>query len=306
MIAGVSHGGTTSLFTYLAAHPEICSSKIKETHYFYPIMAGTSLPPLHEYQKYFRHCGNQRYVMEAGPGYLYGGRELALLIRKILGDVKLIFILREPVSMLYAYFKYNHKVMQLEEVSFGDFVKKAFARLHDTSLSKLEKTQDCMSLALEGGFYAKYLEEWYTVFGDSLIKVVFFDDLKDRPRELMEGLSNWLNIDSDCYDAGKFMAENRGFYFRNKAFHRVACGINTKFEFFFRQYPAIKRLLMRLYVLNIQENPFALDGETKILLEKFYAPYNKELYALLQEKGYRHNIPSWAASADHEYQAQES
>lgn len=87
---------------------------------------------------------------------------------------------------------------------------------------------------------ASYLKEWYTIFGDALIKVVFFDDLKDRPRELMEGLSTWLNIDSDCYEAGKFVAENRGFYFRNKAFHRMACAINSKCEIFFRQYPAVK------------------------------------------------------------------
>jgi hypothetical protein len=53
-------------------------------------------------------------------------------------------------------------------------------------------------------------------------------------------------------------------------------------------------------MFNIQENPFVLDGATKILLEKFYAPYNAELFALLQEKGYRHNIPSWAARADHD------
>ncbi len=111
LIAGVAYGGTSSLFTYLAAHPDICASRVKETHFFYPIMAGGSLPAVQEYARHFPHCDKQRYVMEAGPGYLYGSGELARLIHDLLGEVRLLFILRDPVSMLYSYFKYHNKIL---------------------------------------------------------------------------------------------------------------------------------------------------------------------------------------------------
>ena len=40
VIAGVPKAGTTSLFNYLAQHPDICPSDVKETRYFEPLRYG--------------------------------------------------------------------------------------------------------------------------------------------------------------------------------------------------------------------------------------------------------------------------
>lgn len=293
LIAGVAHSGTSSLFSYLSAHPDICTSTVKETHYFYPIMAGGTLPPVQEYKRHFLHCGGQPHVLEAGPGYLYGGGELARIISKMLGSVKLIFILREPVSMLYAYFKYNNKIMQLENIPFDEFVHQAIARIGDDSYSRFEKTQDPMCLAIEGGFYSHFLKDWFAEFREEQLRVVFFDDLKDRPLEMMQGLCTWLGLDSSCYASHHFQQENKGFYFCNKRLHCLAHAVNSRCEPFFRAYPGIKQALSRLYKVNVRDNPFVLDAKSRELLENLYAPHNKELASLLWESGYRTQLPSW-------------
>ena len=139
LIAGVSHGGTTSLFSYLSSHPEICASTIKETHYFSPILNGETVSSIEEYQKFFLHHDNEPYVMEAGPGYLYGGNELAGKVKELLREVRLVFILREPVSRLYSYFKYCSKAMQVVNISFNDFVKLLEKQSQKNDLIKSKK-----------------------------------------------------------------------------------------------------------------------------------------------------------------------
>src|SRR4051794_41003093 len=60
IIAGVSKGGTTSLFRYLAQHPDICPSPIKELRYFEPLRYGEPLTPIESCARHFEHCTGQR------------------------------------------------------------------------------------------------------------------------------------------------------------------------------------------------------------------------------------------------------
>lgn len=296
LIAGVSHGGTTSLFTYLSSHPEICASKTKETHYFYPTMIGDNLPPIQEYQKFFLHCKNQRYIMEAGPGYLYGGGKLACLIKELLGEVKLIFILRDPIAKLYSNYKYKNKSLQIENMSFHDFVQLSAERFHNPELSKEEIMNDPTALAINSGCYAKHLKEWYNWFNEESIKIVFFDDLRERPLYLIDTICQWLNIDVHLQAHNDFTIENRGFYYKNKSIHKLAISLNKKLEPFFRTYPSLKNTIKNIYMINTRENPYVLDDLTKDFLTKLYAPYNNELHLLLKSKGYHENVPDWLSS----------
>src|SRR3954463_13629169 len=81
VIAGVAKAGTTSLFNYLAQHPDICASDVKETRYFEPLRYGEVLPPIESYTAHFRHRQGERYALEATPTYFYGGRDVPPGIR---------------------------------------------------------------------------------------------------------------------------------------------------------------------------------------------------------------------------------
>lgn len=303
IIAGLTHGATTSLFTYLSYHPDICGSTIKETHYFYPIISGDKLDPIDAYREYFKHCGEQKYIMEAGPAYIYGGIKLAQILKSELENIRLIFTLREPIDRLFSYFKYRNKVVQIGNLSFDEFVKVSEEkRLNDPGMSNRNNVKDIIAGApgggfdarypTRGGFYASYLREWYEIFDEKSIKIIFFDDLKKNPLHVMEIICNWLHIDYQIYLKNDFTVENRGFSYKNKRIHKLGLFINEKFEPFFRKYPVIKKLVRKIYSLNITEISFVIDEKTRDYLEKLYKPHNKELYHLLQSKRYNH-FPDW-------------
>ena len=72
VIAGVSRAGTTSLFRYLAQHPDVGTSDVKELRYFSAVRHGQPLEPLDMYAAHFKAC-TQAFAVEATPGYFYGG-----------------------------------------------------------------------------------------------------------------------------------------------------------------------------------------------------------------------------------------
>ncbi len=292
LIAGVSHGGTTSLHTYLSSHPEICGSRIKETHYFYPIMIGEELTPIQEYAHFFSHHKGERYIMESGPGYLYGSMKIANVIKETLGTVKLIFLIRDPVTLIYSLFKYLNKTMVIEKMSFQTFVEALAGKTDLIKPKNIFEIKSQMAWGLESGFYAKYLQDWYSVFGEQSIQVVFFDDLQQRPSELLKDIYQWLGL--DIHFPANITIENKGFYYRNKFIHKQLLLINEKFEPFFRTYPSIKQNLRKLYMLNTKKNPFALDDVTRNLLIDLYTPHNNQLYSLLKSKGIAsERMPEW-------------
>ncbi len=302
LIAGVSHGGTTSVFSYLASHSEICASTIKETHYFSPILNGEGVAPIEEYQKFFRHHENEIYIMEAGPGYLFGGSKLVEQVKELLGNVRLLFILREPVSRLYSYFKYCNKTLQISDISFRDFVELIENQPRSPVLNKSSQDKNRTTIirdsgifeTLASGFYAESLTEWYNAFDKESIKIVFFDDLERNPADLIDSICQWLSIDFHLHAENNFTVENKGFYYKNKNIHKLAVSLNEKIEPFFRRYPSLKQSLRKLYMFNAKSNPFALDAVTKEYLEKRYAPHNLQLYTLLRTKGYSfEQMPDW-------------
>src|SRR5688500_8554449 len=59
IIAGVPKGGTTSLFRYLAQHPDICAARNKELRYFDAVRYGEPVAPLSSYAEHFGHWTGQ-------------------------------------------------------------------------------------------------------------------------------------------------------------------------------------------------------------------------------------------------------
>ena len=124
IIAGVNKAGTTSIFDNLAAHPEIFSSDIKETCYFLNTRYGDPDLPLDVYESHFKkYTGKERYVMEATPGYFYGGKDIALRIKDLCGsDVKIIICLREPSDRALSFFKFMKSIMSIgKDVTLSEY-----------------------------------------------------------------------------------------------------------------------------------------------------------------------------------------
>lgn len=297
VIAGVVKAGTTSLFKYLSFHPEVCASSVKETCYFMRHRYGQWDPryqdaddPHQQFQNYFCHCGNQKYIMEATPGYFPGGRKVAVAIKETLGaDVKVIVGLRNPVDRLVSVWKSKQRALELpEDLSLADYIQKC------KSMPKEEKAkqENGIFASIEDGLYADYLDEWTEVFGDNL-KIFFFDDLKEDTRKTLLEIADWLKIDPSHFEGIDLSVENKSVDYKSKFLQKLALVINKKGEPFWRRNQGLKKKLREAY-MTINGQPFKVQKDDTIAAEvqPLYHDSNKRLREQLIAQNYT-NLPHW-------------
>jgi len=291
IIAGVNKAGSTSLFHYLSAHPDICGSRDKETCYFLPVLYQETVPPITEYESQFSQCTTQKYRLEATPGYVTGGEKMAVTISETLGDAKIIIILKDPVERLISFYKRKKATLQLpKEMSFEEFVTKC--RKMNSNDLKLQENH--LYSALQTGEYDTFLEPWLQQFGDN-IKIVFFDDLKKDALKFMNNLSEWLKIDSSFYKDFDFEVKNKSMNYKNQALQQFAVNANRAGQRFWRSNPVIKKNLMALYY-KFNGASFGrdeIDTATVNILKNYYLAHNMRLDLLLSRYGINENKPSW-------------
>lgn len=289
IIAGVNKAGTTSLFAYLAKHPDFCGSAIKETCYFLPERYNEQIEPIENYHKQFESFNGQKIIMEATPGYFYGGENLIGAIQREISNVKIIVVLREPVSRMVSFYKFMKSRLLLDKNSdFESYFKKC------ESFSKNDFKDKTLNpyFGLMGGHYIDFIDDW-KFFYPSNFMLIDFDKFKKSPLLILEEIAEWLEIDSTPFKSFTFEIENKTKSFGNKSFHGVALKINHSFEKLFRKSPGVKKRLSSLY--------FKINGKTaeekidKLALEKlkeYYEPSNQKLKNYLIKHNFK-NIPEW-------------
>jgi len=288
IIAGVNKAGTTSLFSYLTQHPLVGGSSIKEACYFLPVRYGKKVSPIAEYQALFHDSQPCSVIMEATPGYFYGGKLLANEINNTLPDTKVIVLLRNPVDRLISFFNFMKSMLLIDQdITLEDYIKYCNSLNEDD----LHKRDNNPYFGVEGGYYYKYIGSWMEQF-DERLKILFFEDMKDDPRKMLKELCKWLKIDPDFYDDFDFVVENRTSDFKNRWLHKIAILVNKKFEVFFRRYPKLKCWLRYGYSLFNLKSSNKDAPQNFDMVNTLYKKTNLELVEILKEKNIT-NLPNW-------------
>lgn len=296
IIGGVHKAGTTSVFTYLAMHPDVCGSSIKEIGFFMPLIYGKPIAPLEEYSKYWKHCEeNKKYLLEASPSYIYGKEIIAERVQKDLGDeVRIIFIFRNPVDRLFSFYERKKaNAVLTPNVSFKDYVDKS-VKMSESEMNDHREDEDALFMrGIREGLYINYLPPWMELFGDRL-KIMFFEDLKSNSSAFMQEVCEWLGLDFGVYLPNDFRVENQTIGYRNRWLHKTFLTINKKFEPFWRKNVQLKRTLRTLYKGVNAENKKReqMSDEDRNYLNSIYGPYNKRLADFLKGKGIT-RLPEW-------------
>jgi len=207
IIGGAPKAGTTSLYKWLADHPEVCASSLKETRFFldadYPLPYATRFDGtnIQEYADFFKHCraGNRLLRLDATPDYLYS--KTALRIAELLPQAKIVFILRDPVERMVSWYKYAlQRGLLSTDTSFEDYVMAQVGHLptNDTPIH-LRALEQCR--------YEKYLPAFRQAFGERCM-VIDFKDLKADARNVMTKISAFAGLDDSFFDTYTFRAEN--------------------------------------------------------------------------------------------------
>jgi hypothetical protein len=196
LVAGTIKGGTTSLYRYLADHPEICASSVKETRFFldrsHPLPAQYRFEDgLDKYESYFGHCQDRWLRMEATPHYLYHA-EAVPRIAQSLPQVRLVFSLRDPITRLvsvYRFLRQNNTISA--DMTFTQYVT--------TQLDAPDPTAPPYMQAVARGCYTRYLQPYIAAFGHERICLIRFEDLKQTPEQTVGEICTFAGIDPHFY-----------------------------------------------------------------------------------------------------------
>jgi hypothetical protein len=290
LIIGVAKAGTTSMYRYLGQHPDIGTADAKELRYFSALRYGEELGPIEGYSKHFEHCTNERYRMEATPGYYAGGRTVADAIETMLPSPRVLVLFRDPVDRCWSWFRFVRSTARIpKDMGFSEYIQRC-EELNREGVDGQRVNQPFWGLG--GGCYDNWLEAWLDVFGDRF-RVGFFEDLVRDPRAATEETCRWLGIDPSPCATVRYHVENKTVQYKNKPLQKAALAVNRHSERFFTRHPGVKRALRSAYYrVNSEDFDNRMTVSERDRLREFYAPHNERLAAMLADAGHR-ACPDW-------------
>jgi hypothetical protein len=213
LVVGAGAAGTTELCQYLRQHPQLYMSRHKQPRFFAlygrPVnfrgpgdMTELNLvADLGAYQQLVAEVQDEKAIGEVSPWYLYV-ETAAPAIRKLLPDVKLVAILRDPVDRAFS--NYLHAVNEgLEPLpTFRDAMDAEEVRIRDNWSPRFHYKSK--------GFYYQQLQHYLEYFDRGQLRIYLYEDLVNEPEAMLADLFEFLGVDPELrVDVGKRHDESR-------------------------------------------------------------------------------------------------
>lgn len=184
-VVGAQKSGTTSLHSYLAAHPSISLPDGKETKFFVDderFVRGV------EYYRAHWPSGTAtgQLVGEVDPDYLYFDVALERMEQILdIGKTKFIFLFREPVSRAFSHYLMSYR-RGIEPLSFEDAISEEPERIRKGYYEKLH-----YSYLARGHYYEQVVRFLERVDREKML-FILTDDLSVDPQGVMAEVFSFL------------------------------------------------------------------------------------------------------------------
>jgi len=190
LIAGAAASGTSFLSSILKQHTDIYLPKEMrpEPHFFY--YSDKYDRGIDWYKrKWFSEVNKQSAIGERSSSYLYH-KESAKRINENLPDIKLIFVLRNPIERAWANYRYT-VLSGLEDLSFTDALETEPHRVKNASgIWKEVQPHDYTGRSL----YGEQLEFYLKFFSWSQILIVNSEKLSSETQIQLDRITNFLGV----------------------------------------------------------------------------------------------------------------
>lgn len=210
IIVGAQKAGTTSLYRYLTSLPHISGASRKELHFFdkpYRFQQGKQW-----YEKHFipRGFDGERFI-ESSPSYL-ARRDVPNRIKSMYPEMKIIILLREPVSRAYSAWNMYREMAEsgnvprfmrsdlengienpLYDTFFRDRVP-SFPDYIDQEMALIERNeQEEEPSVIRRGIYEPQIKRYIDTFGKRNILIIGFRELSLRPWETTQKAASFID-----------------------------------------------------------------------------------------------------------------
>jgi len=179
IIIGAMKSGTTSLHYYLGLHPEISMSHPKEIDFF--SNTGNWQKGIRWYESHFQGAAKIRGESSTNYTKYPTFRSVPERMRVTVPDVKLIYLLRDPVQRIISHYI---------DAYAGGMEKRSFKK----ALQDLDNNH-----YLNCSRYFLQLEQYLKFFPDSNIAIVESADLRNHRRNTLQSPFRFLGVDASFY-----------------------------------------------------------------------------------------------------------
>ena len=199
IIIGTARSGSTSLYYNICQHPCVLSAAYDELGFFdsnfhlglnwYRSLFPTLFSKwIVKQKKQFAITG------EDTPFYIWNPL-VAKRILKIIPNIKLIVLFRNPVDRAYSNYHLGVRAGS-EKLSFEDAIQMELKKL-DKINDEIEQDVDKYTTPrsyIAKGFYADQLKVWLELFSSEQLMIVSTEDLESNPQKTLDRIYNFLKI----------------------------------------------------------------------------------------------------------------
>ena len=279
LIAGAQKAGSSSLKDCLAQHPEICVHKRLEFGYFmdeldYKEGLASTM------QRYFSHYKQEDILMAKTVTALTSKKTVERICRHN-KDMKIIFVLRNPIERAYSAFWYSKSQSWEEATSFKEALGNTQfkSQVHKNSTDYLYMSN-----------YKEHLDNLFSYFNRDQVKLILFDDLKQDMHSVCEDIFSFLDIDQSFLP--EIIIKNKT---KASRLHFIDKLLNSQLPFkrFLRKYVIgnSASIFIKEKAESLNRKSFVkpkIDLNTKDELQKYFLPMIEELESL-----YSLDLSSW-------------
>ncbi|MBD3320306.1 MAG: sulfotransferase [Chitinivibrionales bacterium] len=286
LLVGAAKAGSTAVATYLEQHPQIYMSPMKEpkfisSHFIKRPYNGPgddfvenfTIRNLPTYQGLFRWVRRHLAIGEASVENLFYYQKAIPVIKKLLGNPKIIILLRNPVDRAFSAYKMMVRDYR-EKLSFEEALEREKERK--------EKNWEYLWFYREVGLYYEQVKAYCEAFTD--VKIALYDDFHDDTIAFMQNLYRFLGV-RDNFKPEVSLKFNASGRFRNiflQLLYRASGFKGLLYKFL--SLNGISDSTILSTIDSVREGdlePIHLDPETKHKLTKYFSNDVKKLEKLI-------------------------
>jgi len=257
IICGAIKGGTTTLSAYLRQHPEVFMIP-REVHFF-SIKYSFGLK---WYESRFQGYTNQKIFGEKSPEYMLS-KAISKRIFNNLPNIKLIFILRNPVERAYSHYWMAISDGRIKIPSFRNFL--------------LNKE----NFYLKCGLYAQQLKPFLDQFPRDNILILLSEEFRYNTKEVLKRVLKFIGVTNIPFQYKKRNIRGgarRSYYI--SILVRYIDKTRDKIPIRFI-YKILSKLMVNINRFNKKKRYPPMKDFIRKRLEEFYRESNKELKELI-------------------------
>jgi hypothetical protein len=286
IIIGAAKSGTTSLYHYLAQHPQVYMSPRKHTRFFAfenenPSFRGPGPvdPPnpyavadINSYHALFSDASHETAIGEASHSYLYQA-QAAGRIEKYAPDIKLIAILRNPTERAFSHYRQLIRNGRERIRDFARALEEEEVRVRDNWWPDFHYVRI--------GLYYQQLQRYFKLFRTDQIRVYLYEDLCLDPAGMLRDIFRFLEVE-DTFIPQASIRYNASGIPKNRTLHVGLQKLRRVEPFAARIFPERQMQLLLRIGSNLHNRNLSSQRLSPQLREKVTEAYFREDILRLQ------------------------